>query len=68
VKAGPEDFEELFNLYVRANVEPDISPSELFPHLLKLHSSPETVRTRLRLRALSLMPAVDHVILALRYF
>jgi hypothetical protein len=28
VKAGPEDFEELFNLYVRANVEPDISPSE----------------------------------------
>lgn len=28
MKAGPEDFEELFNLYVRANVEPDISPSE----------------------------------------
>jgi len=38
-ESWPEDFEELFNLYVRANVEPDISPSELFPHLLKLHSS-----------------------------
>ncbi len=28
MKAGPEDFEELFNLYFRANCAPEVSPSE----------------------------------------
>jgi len=28
VKTGPEDFEDLFNLYVRAEVEPGVPPSE----------------------------------------